>query len=107
MLDRKGTTFHNIRMIVATAVITLQLDGVYSLKEKRRILKSVLARLRQQFNLAVAEVDCQDVWQTAVIGLVTIGNDTRHLHSSLQKAVDWLEQSRPDVPISDYSIEIR
>lgn len=93
-------------MIVATCTITLQLDGVFSLKDKRRILKSVLARLRQQHNLAVAEIDCQDVWQTAVIGLVTIGNDGRHLHSSLQHAVEWLASNRPDVPISDYTIEL-
>lgn len=94
-------------MIVATCTITLQLDGVFSLKEKRRIVKSILSRLRRQYNLSVAEVDCQDVWQTAVLGLVTVGNDTRYLHGLLEKAVYWIEQQRPDVPIADYSIEFR
>ena len=93
-------------MIVATCVIELQLEGVYSLKEKRRILKSILARLPQNFNLAVAEVDHQDVWQSAAIGLVTIGNDAAHLHSLLEKAVAWVAENRPDVPIADYAIEI-
>ena len=93
-------------MIIASCTITLQLEAVFSLKEKRRILKSILARLPQKFNVAVAEVDHQDVWQTAVIGLVTVGNDAAHLHSQLQKAVAWLEQQRPDVPIFDYEIEI-
>jgi uncharacterized protein len=93
-------------MIIASCTITLQLEAVFSLKEKRRILKSILNRLPQKFNVAVAEVDHQDVWGTAVIGLVTVGNDTAHLHSQLQNAVSWLEQQRPDVPIADYKIEI-
>jgi uncharacterized protein YlxP (DUF503 family) len=94
-------------MLVATCTIKLRLEGVYSLKEKRRILKSVLARLPHHFNLAVAEVDCQDVWQTAVIALVTVGNDDGYLHGLLEKAVTWIERERPDVPIDDYWIEFR
>ena len=94
-------------MIVATCVIELHLDGVYSLKEKRRILKSVMARLSNQFNVAVAEIDHQDVWQTAVIALAAVGNESAHLHSQLEKAVGWLETQRPDVPIAAYRIEFR
>lgn len=94
-------------MLIATCVIKLSLAGVSSLKEKRRIVKSILARLPRQFNLAVAEVDCQDVWQTAVIGLVTVGNDNGLLHRQLEKAVTWLAEFRPDLPIDDYWIEFR
>lgn len=93
-------------MVVATCVIELNLSGVSSLKEKRRILKSILARLPQQFNVAAAEVAHQDVWQTAVIALATIGNDGRYLHGLLEKAVAWLADNRPDVPIDAYRIEI-
>jgi uncharacterized protein len=94
-------------MQVATCVIKLNLNGVYSLKEKRRILKSILARLAQQFNVAAAEIECQEVWQTAVIGLVTVGNDAGYLHGLLEKAVAWIAQTRPDIPIDDYLIEFR
>jgi uncharacterized protein len=94
-------------MLVATCTVQLRLDGVYSLKDKRRILKSILARLPQQFNLAVAEVAYQDVWQTAVIGLVTVGTDEGYLHGLLEKAVDWIEHNRPDAPIDAYTIEFR
>lgn len=93
-------------MLVATCVIKLQLEGVFSLKDKRRIVKSITARLPQKFNVAVAEVEAQDVWQTAVIGLVTIGNDAGYCHGLLEKAVAWIESNRPDVPISDYHIEM-
>ncbi|HSM58453.1 MAG TPA: DUF503 domain-containing protein [Candidatus Sulfomarinibacteraceae bacterium] len=94
-------------MIVATCTIQLSLFGVSSLKGKRRILKSIMTRLPRQFNVAVAEVDHQDVWQSAVICLATVGNDAGHLHSVLEKAVAWIEDARPDVPIETYSIELR
>ncbi|MFN2134666.1 MAG: DUF503 domain-containing protein [Candidatus Promineifilaceae bacterium] len=92
---------------VATCIIELNLAGVSSLKEKRRIVKPILARLSREFNVAVAEVDQQDVWQSAVIGLVTLGNDSAYLHGLLEKSVAWLEQTRPDVPIEYYTIEFR
>jgi uncharacterized protein YlxP (DUF503 family) len=94
-------------MHIATCVIKLHLEGVHSLKEKRRILKSILTRLSNQFNIATAEIEYLDVWQTAMIGLVTIGNDAAYLHGLLEKAVSWIETNRPDVPIDDYSIEFR
>jgi uncharacterized protein YlxP (DUF503 family) len=93
-------------MIIATCKITLQLDGVSSLKEKRRILKSVLSKLRQKFALSAAEVAYQDVWQTAQIGLALVGNDGRFLESVLAHAVQWLEEARPDVPISEIETEL-
>jgi uncharacterized protein YlxP (DUF503 family) len=92
-------------MHVATCVITLQLYGVGSLKEKRKIIKSILNRLPKQFNVAVAEVDCQDVWRTAVIGLAMVGNDSGYLHSKMEKAVLWIEQNRPETVIEHYTIE--
>lgn len=93
-------------MLVATCVIKLQLDSVFSLKEKRRIVKSIVTRLSQQFNVAIAEVAAQDVWQTAVLGLATVGTESAHLHAVLQNAVSWLEKNRPDVPITHYEIEL-
>ncbi len=94
-------------MLVATCVVELSLNGVYSLKDKRSIVKSILTRLPKQFNVATAEIAHHDIWQTAVIGLVTVGNDAGYLHGLLEKAVAWIEQTRPDAPITRYSIEFR
>ncbi len=92
---------------VATCIIELNLTGVHSLKEKRRIVKSIISRLPRQFNVAVAEIDKHEVWQTAVIGLVSVGNDAAYLHSLLEKSVAWIERTRPDAPIDEYAIEFR
>ena len=94
-------------MHIASCTITFQLYGVHSLKEKRRILKSVLARLPKHFNVAAAEIGHNDSWQTAVIALVSVSNDPGYLHSLLENAVSWLETNRPDVVIEQYSIEFR
>ena len=94
-------------MQIASCTITLQLYDVNSLKGKRRILKSILARLPKQFNVAAAEVDHHDIWQTAVIALVSVGNDAAYLHGMMEKAVLWLEENRPDAVIQQYNIEFR
>lgn len=94
-------------MQIGTCLITLQLYGVNSLKDKRRVLKPVLSRLPKEFNIAAAEVDHNDVWRTAVIGLAVIGNDTAYLHAKLEKAVTWIERQRLDVSVEHYSIEFR
>lgn len=94
-------------MHVATCIVKLNLEGVSSLKDKRRIVKSLMSRMQRQFNVALAEIDCQDVWQTAVIGIVTVGNDAGYLHGLLEKTITWIETTRPDAPVDDYIIEFR
>ncbi len=97
---------HNTVMHIARCLIELDLPDVYSLKEKRSIIKPILKRLPRQFNVAVAEVDYQDRWNMTLIALVTVGNDARYLHGLLEKAVAWVERERPDAPLAYYSIEI-
>jgi uncharacterized protein YlxP (DUF503 family) len=92
---------------IAICTVELNLSGVRSLKEKRRIIKSILSRLPKQFNVAVAEIDKQDIWQSAVIALVTVGNDVGYLHGLLEKSVAWIEKTRPDAPVDVYAIEFR
>jgi len=92
-------------MHVVTCVITLQLYGIESLKGKRRVLKSILARLPRQFNVAAAEIDQHDTWLTAVICLVSVGTDPGYLHGMMEKAVAWIETNRPDALVERYSIE--
>ena len=94
-------------MVIAACRIRLHLPGTLSLKEKRGRLKPLLARLPREFNLAAAETDLQDVWQTAEIGLVTISTDAGRVQSLLEKSVRWIERHAPDVEVVDYQIEMR
>lgn len=94
-------------MHVATCQIKLGLDGVRSLKEKRRILKSIIGRLSNEFNIAIAEVGLNDVWQSSLIGMAAVGNDAGTLHAVMENVVAWIERNRPDVYIVEYGIEFR
>lgn len=70
------------------------------------MLKSMISRLRREFNVSVAEVDLHDVWQSAVIGIVCVSNRQNHAHGLLVQVVKWIERQRLDVQLVDYSIEM-
>lgn len=93
-------------MLIGTCTITLYLPGVHSLKEKRSIVKSLLARMRNQFNIAAAEVDAQDAHTRAIIGIACVSSSGEYARGQIDAVLRWIEQERPDIPISDYEIEI-
>jgi len=92
-------------MIVGVLTLTLRLPGNSSLKGKRRVIKSISARLRQEYNISVAEVDALDQWQEAVLGIASVSSSAAYCHGLLERAVQWVETNRPDVEILDYHIE--
>jgi uncharacterized protein YlxP (DUF503 family) len=94
-------------MVVAACVIRLYVPQSDSLKAKRGVLKSVLARVRQEFNVAAAETDLHDVWQSAEIALVTVSTEAAHAEGLLARAVQWIERSRPDLEVVESRIEVR
>ena len=94
-------------MVVLTCVIRLHLPGSDSLKAKRGVLKSLLARLGREFNLAAAETGLHDVWQSAEIALVTVSTDAVYAEGLLARALQWIETHRPDVDVLDAQMEAR
>jgi uncharacterized protein len=94
-------------MIVGAAVVRLHLPASHSLKDKRQVVKSVLARLRGHFEVAAAEVDDQDVWQVATLGISCVTNDISHAHELLDTAIRYIEDSRPDVEITDAQVDVQ
>jgi uncharacterized protein YlxP (DUF503 family) len=93
-------------MIIGTCIIELRIPGNGSLKGKRRVIKSIIARVHNEFNVSVAEVDDQDLWQSAVLGVACVSNGAGHVHRTLSKVVEWIERNRPDVQVVDYGIEM-
>lgn len=93
-------------MVIGSCMVTLHLPGIRSLKEKRSIVKSLLARLRNKFNVAAAEVGAQDSHGRAVLGVVCVSSDGGYVQGLLDAVIRWIEEERPDVPIIDYEIEL-
>ena len=77
-------------MIVGTLKIRLVLRESHSLKDKRRVLKSLKDTLSNKFNISVAETDEQDVWQSAEIGIAAVGTDGAFIQSVLTTVVNYV-----------------
>jgi len=93
-------------MVIVAATIELDLSGVGSLKEKRSILKSLIARLHRVFNVAVAEVALHDVWQSASLGVAVVSTSAAHGEAVLESVLRWIEHNRPDLDIVDHTFEV-
>jgi len=93
-------------MVIGTCTIELHIPGNGSLKGKRRVIKSIIARVHNEFNVSIAEVDNQDLWQSATLGVACVSNGSDYVHGLLTKVVEWIEHNRPDVQVVDYEIEI-
>ncbi len=93
-------------MHVGICRIRFRLPENGSLKDKRRILKSITSRVTNRFKVSVAEVDDQDLWQLATLGISCVSNDKRHANEILSKVVAYITEARSELEILDYSIEI-
>ena len=78
-------------MIVGTGVIVIRIEGCRSLKEKRKVVKSLIARLGNAFNLSVAEIGANDIHQRAEIGFAVVGNDRGVVNSKIDKIFNMAE----------------
>ena len=86
--------------------IKLHLSHSQSLKDKRRIVKSIIARLRSQYNISIAEVDDQDLWQLVTLGIACVSNHNQHVDETLSKVMNFIVNNYPELEIIDHQTEI-
>ncbi|MCL4395081.1 MAG: DUF503 domain-containing protein [Chloroflexi bacterium] len=92
-------------MVVGVCTLELDIPSSHSLKDKRRVVRSLTARVRRSFNVSIAEVDSLDAWQNATLGIVCVSGDRDYAQGLLQKVIDAIERMRMDAVIADYSLE--
>lgn len=92
-------------MFVAVARVTLDIPQAGSLKAKRQVLRRVSDRVKARFNVSVAEVDDQDLWQRATLALAVVGNDRRHVNEMMDKILQFVEDMYV-APVSERQMEI-
>ena len=92
-------------MTIGLCRLVLYLPKSGSLKGKRQVIKSLTARIRQKFNVSVAEIGDHDLWQKAEVGVAILANDSRYANQVLSKVVS-LVQSEPRVEVIDHSLEL-
>ena len=92
--------------MLATLTIHLHLPACASLKEKRGRIKPLIARLRREFNVSVAEMDLQDKWSETVIACAMLNSDAVTLRQSLQSVAKWVEGNWTDGDVIEQKIEM-
>lgn len=93
-------------MVIGCCTIVLTIPFALSLKEKRQVVRSLVARVRNEFNVSIAEVDDQDLWQQATLGVACVSNSAAYAHGQLEAVVKFMDRTRPDAPIAGYDIEM-
>lgn len=79
-------------MIIGILEMILYLPESHSLKDKRQVVKSVKDKVRNRFNVAIAETDDLDLWQKARLGICTLGNDRRQVNGRLDQVINFIER---------------
>jgi uncharacterized protein len=92
-------------MFVAVARVTLDIPQAGSLKAKRQVLRRVSDRVKARFNVSVAEIDDQDLWQRATLALAVVGNDRRHVNEMMDKILQFVEDMYV-APVAERQMEI-
>ena len=92
-------------MFIGVCTIEMHIPESGSLKTKRHSLKGLKDRIRSKFNVSVAEVDHNDLWQKASLAVAAVSNDKSYLNQTLDHVLD-LVRSVPEVSLLDYHIEI-
>ncbi len=93
-------------MHIGVLTLHIHLDGCTSLKEKRSRLKPLISRLHREFNISVAEIDHQDIWQDSIIACILVSNSQAYTQRSLQQVSDWIETSWPDVTLVEDQLDM-
>ncbi len=92
-------------MIVGVCRVELSIPDSFSLKDKRRIIKSIIARTRNKFNVAISEIEQNDSWQKAVLGISSISNDAHYTNKILNEVINYIEKDKGLI-LLNYSIEL-
>lgn len=93
-------------MHIGICRLVAHLPNAGSLKAKRQVARSVTQRIRNQFNVAVAEIEDNDLWQRLTLGVCCVSNDSAHAHQMLSRVVSFVEDFREDMVLLDHEMEI-
>lgn len=92
-------------MTIGVLYLDLLIPGARSLKDKRRVLKSLKDRLRARFNCSVAETAWHDAWQRARITVCVVSHEARHANEQVNEIAAWVERNA-EAELADYQVEM-
>ena len=93
-------------MNVAVCRLTLNMPENGTIKDKRQVVHSLCPRVRNKFNVSIAEVGDNDLWQVATIGISCVSSDSRHAQQTIDNVLDYIRGLRLDAEIVDSEVEL-
>ena len=93
-------------MYIAAAEVTLHIHASSSLKDKRRVVHSVVSKLRNQHSVSAAEVGANDSWNSATIGIAVVSGDRRTADRLLERAAAFVERAAPEAEVIDVVTDV-
>ncbi len=93
-------------MHIGAGRLVIYLPEAQSLKDRRQVSRSLTARIRNRFNVAVAEEGDDNLRQRLTLLVCAVSSDAGHANSILSQVVDFVEKSRPDLELLDYQVEL-
>jgi uncharacterized protein YlxP (DUF503 family) len=93
-------------MVIGVLTLQLQIPDSASLKQKRQVVRSVVARLRNEFNVSVAEVEHLDSWQLATLAVACVSNDGGYAQGLMDRVARFVDQGPFDLVLLDYETEL-
>ena len=92
-------------MIIGTCKVYLACDWAFSLKDKRMVVKSLIDRIKNKYNVSVAEIEMNDIHNRIVIGFACVSNDSRHASTIINNVINFIEKAT-DAEVLDILVEI-
>lgn len=93
-------------MHVAAARVALRIHASSSLKDKRRVIYSVVSQLRNRLSVSAAEVDANDTWQSATIGISVVSGDLQTAEQLMERALEFVERAAPEAEVVDAESDV-
>ncbi|HKM42610.1 MAG TPA: DUF503 domain-containing protein [Limnochordia bacterium] len=93
-------------MLVGTLCVQVYIPGSTSLKDKRRIVKGMIAKVQHRFNVSIAELYSEDLWQRATIGIAFVGDEREHVERQLQYVLNFLD-AEPGWEVIEVDMELK
>lgn len=93
-------------MVIGLLTVELHIPASQSLKDKRQVTRSLVSRLRQEFNISVAEVDHQDSWQLCTLAVACVSGETSQAQQLMQRAATYIEEHAVDYYVLEVQSEL-
>ncbi|ACK42488.1 MULTISPECIES: DUF503 domain-containing protein [Dictyoglomus] len=92
-------------MLIGVCRVIISIPDSFSLKEKRKVKRSIVDRVRAKFNVSIAEVDSQEIWNELVLGISMVSTESKHIYEVMSEIIKLIEEQK-EAELIDYEIDI-